>query len=202
MFSNQKSVSRERLIGISFVDILIQAVFLLFIALTLGYEDPVVIANIKEYADAGKDLCTKVNRGSVSECIEVLRPLAEKEREKEGSVKLAPCIKPTSENSLSVTARFLIVSPQIVRFEGFTDTYKDYLKNNNDEFRLNKTQQIQPAEFAVGDIDSKFGFIREKNCFHSIVADISLPNQYQRKDLQPAFGAVSRLRRFDGVDVK
>jgi hypothetical protein len=202
MFGNQKSVSRERLIGISFVDILIQAVFLLFIALTVGYQDPVVIENIKEYAEAGKDLCNKVDKSSIKECVEVLGPVAEKEREKEGSVKLTPCIKPISENSLSITARFLVVSPQTVRFEGFTDTYREYLKKNNDEFRLNKMQQIEPAEFTIGQVESRFGFIREKKCFHSIVADISLPNQYQRKELQPAFGVIGRLRRFDDVDSK
>lgn len=201
MFNNQKAVSRERLIGISFVDILIQAVFLLFIALTVGYQDPVVIERIKEFAEAGKDLCNKVNKGSIKECVEVLGPVAEKEREK-GTVKLVPCMKPTSETSLSVTARFLVVSPQTVRFEGFTDTYRDYLKNNNDEFRFNKSQQIRPAEFTIGEIESMFGFVREKNCFHSIVADISLPNQYQRKELQPAFGVIGRLRRFDVVDTK
>jgi hypothetical protein len=201
MFDNKKAVSRERLIGISFVDILIQAVFLLFIALTVGYQDPVVIERIKEYAEAGQDLCNKVNKGSIKECVEVLGPVAEKEREK-GSVKLTPCIKPTSENSLSITARFLVVSPQIIRFEGFTDTYRDYLKKNNDDFRLNKTQQIEPAEFTIGQVESRFGFIREKKCFHSIIADISLPNQYQRKELQPAFGVIGRLRRFDDVDSK
>jgi hypothetical protein len=202
MFSNQKSVSRERLIGISFVDILIQAVFLLFIALTVGYQDPVVIENIKNYAQAGQDLCNKVNKSSIKECVEVLGPIAEKEREKEGSVKLAPCIKPTSETTLSITARFLVVSPQTVRFEGFTDTYRDYLKKNNDEYRLNKTQQIQSGEFSISDVESRFGFIREKNCFHSIVADISLPNQFQRKELQPAFTVIGRLRRFDVVDAR
>lgn len=201
MFDNKKAVSRERLIGISFVDILIQAVFLLFIALTVGYQDPVVIERIKEYAAAGQDLCNKVDKGSIKECVEVLGPVAEKEREK-GTVKLVPCMKPSSETSLSVTARFLVVSPQTVRFDGFTDTYKNYLKNNNDEYRLNKTQKIQPAEFTISDVESNFGFIREKNCFHSIVADISLPNQYQRKDLQPAFGVIGRLRRFDVNDAR
>jgi hypothetical protein len=95
-----------------------------------------------------------------------------------------------------------VVSPQIVRFEGFTDTYRNYLKKNNDEFRLNKTLQIRPAEFTIGEVESVFGFIREKNCFHSIVADISLPNQFQRKELQPTFEVIGRLRRFDVADSK
>ena len=48
MLKNQKAVSRERVVGISFVDILIQAVFILFLAVTIGYTDPMKLLKIKD----------------------------------------------------------------------------------------------------------------------------------------------------------
>ena len=43
---DQRRVSQERVIGISFVDILIQAVFVLLVALLVGYVDPEVKAKL------------------------------------------------------------------------------------------------------------------------------------------------------------
>ena len=95
MLKNQKAVSRERVIGISFVDILIQAVFILFLALTVGYTDPMNLFKIKEYEQAGRDLCNKVNKDSVTECREVIDPIIDKEL---GKGMLALCIKPESND--------------------------------------------------------------------------------------------------------
>jgi hypothetical protein len=65
-----RGVSRERIIGISFVDILIQAVFLLLLILIVGYVDPIESLKIKEYEDIGKDLCVKLNKDSPKACRE------------------------------------------------------------------------------------------------------------------------------------
>lgn len=62
------AVSRERVIGISFVDVLMQAVFVLFIALLVGYIDPDELDKIKEYQQAGKDFCQKLEKDSLVEC--------------------------------------------------------------------------------------------------------------------------------------
>jgi len=66
---DKRGVSRERIIGISFVDILIQAVFLLLLILMVGYVDPVQQLlyekavedkpTINEFEGIGKDLCIK-----------------------------------------------------------------------------------------------------------------------------------------------
>ena len=69
MFDN-RAVSRERVIGISFVDILIQAVFLLFAMLLIGYVDPLELLRIREYEEAGKDLCNKLVKDSPKACRE------------------------------------------------------------------------------------------------------------------------------------
>ena len=50
-------MSRERIIGISLVDILIQVVFVLFIALIAGYEDPEIMLRNSKFEDAGRELC-------------------------------------------------------------------------------------------------------------------------------------------------
>jgi len=70
---DQRRVSQERVIGISFVDILIQAVFVLLIALIVGYVDPVVKIEMEaksEYGQIGKDLCHKLNKDSLQACRE------------------------------------------------------------------------------------------------------------------------------------
>ena len=71
---NQKKVSQERVIGISFVDILIQAVFVLLLALMVGYMDPIQklsLEKLSEYGQVGKDLCHKLNKNSVAACREI-----------------------------------------------------------------------------------------------------------------------------------
>ena len=67
---NNRRVSQERVLGISFVDILIQAVFVLLVALMVGYVDPVERLQLKDYAEAGKDLCHKLNKDSPGACRE------------------------------------------------------------------------------------------------------------------------------------
>jgi len=70
---DQRRVSQERVIGISFVDILIQAVFVLLVALFVGYVDPEVKAKLETdsmYGEVGKDLCHKLNKDSIEACRE------------------------------------------------------------------------------------------------------------------------------------
>ena len=65
---NSRRVSQERVMGISFVDILIQAVFVLLIALMAGYIDPLERIKIEQYEQVGKDLCTKLNKDNPIAC--------------------------------------------------------------------------------------------------------------------------------------
>lgn len=67
---NHKAVSRERVIGISFVDVLIQAIFILFVLLLVGYIDPDEMKKIKEHQQLGMDMCHKLNKDSAAECRE------------------------------------------------------------------------------------------------------------------------------------
>jgi hypothetical protein len=168
MLKNQKAISRERIIGISFVDILIQAVFILFIALTVGYLDPIERFKIKDYAEAGKDLCNKVNKDSVKECREIIDPIIEKELNKG---MLALCIKPESTDRSVVTARFIITSPTEARFLGFSPQYMNYLEKKGDLDRYSKAKLLSPGTFKIGSIDQNFSFLMEPKCIHTVLID-------------------------------
>jgi hypothetical protein len=189
MFNNQKAVSRERLIGISFVDILIQAVFLLFIALTVGYQDPVVIEQIREYEAFGKDLCNKVNKSSVKECREVIEPTVDKAL----GQGLAVCIKPTRPNQSILSARFLVLSPKEIEFIEFTQEYISYLKNKNDEERLRIVNGIRKGVYLVENIVPTFGFIREDKCFHRVTI-YDWIGGWEKVTLNPAFRELTKLQ--------
>lgn len=76
---DKRGVSRERVIGISFVDILIQAVFLLLLILMVGYVDPIeqllyekVDPAKNEFNGIGKDLCVKLDKDSPRACREFI----------------------------------------------------------------------------------------------------------------------------------
>jgi hypothetical protein len=155
MITNRKAVSRERLIGISFVDILIQAVFILFLALTIGYTDPVNLINIKEYAEAGKDLCTKINKDSIKECKEVIEATIDKEASKKGDLML--CLNPASKTNAALSARFVVLSPQEVRFDGFTPQYISYLESKSDIERLAKAKGTKIGVYPTNLIVQNFG---------------------------------------------
>jgi hypothetical protein len=70
-----RRVSQERVIGLSFVDILIQTVFVLLIALFVGYLDPSIRIELEEksaYGQIGRDLCHKLNKDSAEACREYI----------------------------------------------------------------------------------------------------------------------------------
>jgi hypothetical protein len=140
MITNHKAVSRERVIGISFVDILIQAVFLLFIALTIGYVDPIQRLRVKEFEQVGKDLCTRVNKDDPRECRQLIEPVVEREF---GKGKLALCLRVDGKNRSVTSARFVVVSPTEARFIEFTSAYLQYLEEKGDNVRLDLARSVK-----------------------------------------------------------
>ena len=197
---NKKAVSRERLIGISFIDILIQVIFLLFLALTIlkarclnptefkAYQENK--ENVK-YAGVGKDLCNKTNRDSPTECREVLTPIVEKEFSK-GSLSL--CLKPINEKVM-LSANFKVLSPKKIRFNQFTSAYKEYLEKHHDTNRLARIQSIKPGVYSTQSIHQVFGFIKEAGCRHAIQS-YSWEGSWNQRQLQPAFKALNELSEF------
>lgn len=190
MFNNQKAVSRERLIGISFVDILIQAVFLLFIALTVGYQDPVVIERIREYEAFGKDICNKANKNSVKECREVIDPIVDKEIGR----GLSLCIPPKSGERSILSARFSVISPTEIRFVEFTKEFYKYLEEKGYLEKLSRAKSINSGVYTVNNVESTFGFIKEEKCIHSVTIR-KWEGAWRESDLTPAFNALSNLQK-------
>lgn len=167
---NRRKVSQERVIGISFVDILIQAVFLLLLILMVGYVDPIEQDKFK-FHEAGKDLCNKLNKDSPVACIEfvkgkdvkvsdpapkvpdpsfdfcVKRKLSLKEckatlDKMADNIDLFPCIPPSSASQLTRSIYWSLKAPGEIEFVKFSDEYLNYLKKKGYLDKLAKVNSI------------------------------------------------------------
>ena len=166
-----RKVSRERMIGFSLVDILIQALFVLFIALTIGYVDPEDREKTEIYERVGRDLCEKSYTQSTKKCVEdYLRAMdkfdkdnSQKITQKSGN--LNACI-PLSSISAEKSIIFSWASPDSIRFLNFTPAYYNYL-NQTDVHKINVVKNLSENQVIdLSEIESKFGFVREKECWH------------------------------------
>ncbi len=194
---DRKKVSRERVIGISFVDILIQAIFVLMIAFVVGYVDPVQKLQLKEFFEAGKDLCKKRNKDSMLSCREFLKEavLVEKDEGKYADVgadvckkvgiedpskckakvdeivsanNLRPCLKFTSKTSVPPSTYWSIVGPNDIVFDRFSDEYVEYVKKDSARAKIVASLgELKGKHFTPPQVNEQFGFIREDSCFHA-----------------------------------
>jgi len=219
---DQRRVSQERVIGISFVDILIQAVFVLLIALIVGYVDPVVkiqMEQASEYGQIGKDLCHKLDKDSLQACREHIegksvevdskfsgigkdfcRSIGAKSSEEcrqradKELARLRPCLKPVNDFQLSNSLTFVLKGPSEIEFQGFSSAFLERLKERNDQDRLQKVKGIAlGSSFEPSRISAVFDFIREKDCFHQV--GFSRPGKYSDNDLRAGLSALVQLRR-------
>jgi hypothetical protein len=172
---DRKAVSRERVIGISFADILIQAVFVLFIAMLIGYIDPDELDKIKEYQQAGLDACQKLNKDSPAECRQFVKdhrigptespenttyanagayacelvdkkdPAECREAIAQRLGSLIPCLRSNSTVRPPSSTQWNILSPNTIEFKGFTPEYLGYLQAQKDTDRLIKVEKIVPG---------------------------------------------------------
>lgn len=195
--SNKRDVSRERVIGISFVDILIQVTFLLLLALMVGYVDP----NEKdELTSVGRDACNKINRQSTKPCSEVLpqfidqlstrckelgatsaadcmdrlkaASVALQAAEKSGNVSF--CLKTSSQlKRPPPSVRFKIAGPGKIYFGEFDPAYIDYLTSQSqvEKLRLVETIKNDPQRvYTASEIPKVFGFVSESTCLMRVFA--------------------------------
>jgi hypothetical protein len=160
--------------GISFVDILIQAVFLLLLILMVGYVDP-LDQDIKfEFSEAGKDLCNKLNKDSPRACIEYIKdkevnvakagpkPVDPSEdfckkrqlspedckstlNKMAADINLWPCIPPSSTSQLTKSTFWIIHSPGVIEFSRFSKEYIKYLGDNGFSEKLIKVNAINAS---------------------------------------------------------
>ena len=220
-----RGVSRERIIGISFVDILIQAVFLLLLILIVGYVDPIESLKIKEYEDIGKDLCVKINKDSPKACREYVEktqigPVGNNEFGKIGSdvckklgknsakdcndaldkvYSLWPCIESRDGVRSPWIARWEINTLTTAKFIGFSDEYLNHLNNKADSKRLEMVRALEPmrgSQMTALEIEEKFGFVREKSCFHEVLESRSIAVTDQQ--VASLRSAIYNLRKITG----
>jgi hypothetical protein len=170
---NSKKVSQERVMGISFVDILIQAVFLLLLILMVGYVDPLDQVNF-EFSEAGKDLCNKLNKDSPQACVEYIRdkdvnvakagpkpvdPSQDFCKKRQLSpedckntldkmaadINLWPCIPPLSTSQLTKSTFWIIREPGVIEFSRFSKEYIKYLSDNGFTEKLSRVVAINSS---------------------------------------------------------
>ena len=220
-----RGVSRERIIGISFVDILIQAVFLLLLILLVGYVDPIESLKIKEYEEIGKDLCVKSKKDSPKACREYLDvtnfvPVGNIEFGKIGydvckrlgknSIKdcsdaldkvysLWPCIESKDGVRSPWIAKWEINTLTTAKFLGFSNEYLKHLTAKEDLKRIGMVRELESlrgAQMSAADIEEKFGFVREKFCFHEVVESRSIAVTDQQ--IASLRSAIYNLRKITG----
>jgi hypothetical protein len=220
-----RGVSRERIIGISFVDILIQAVFLLLLILIVGYVDPIESLKIKEYEDIGKDLCVKIKKDSPKACREYVEntkigPVGNNEFGKIGSevckklgkssakdcsdaldkvYSLWPCIESKDGVRSPWIARWEINTLTSAKFLGFSDEYLKHLKTQEDTKRIAMVKALEPmrgSQMSALEIEEKFGFVREKFCFHEVLESRSIAVTDQQ--IASIRSAIYNLRKITG----
>jgi hypothetical protein len=207
--------------GISFVDILIQAVFLLLLILMVGYVDPV--EQIKfEFYEAGKDLCNKIKKDTPQACVEYLKDKdikvgSEDEPSKDfckkrnlsreeckakldelaDNISLWPCIPPSSKSQLTVSTLWTIHAPGQIEFNRFSDEYLAYLNRKGFAEIKKRVDAIKasPQRFYThSDISSTFGFLREEMCFHEYL--VERPGKFSDSDLRAERQALRALKGF------
>lgn len=162
--TNKKQLSRERVISISFVDILIQAIFVLLVLLYVGYIDPKQRLLIESQAQAGRDFCNKNFPNDPVKCQQVLKQVTE---EYKSTSNLRPCLPTKSVNAPPFSLQFRIKGANEIEFIRFTPEYLSYLKSTNQVERLSEALNLKPQIMTLNGIKERFSFVSEDNCYHT-----------------------------------
>jgi len=160
---SKKAVSRERVISISFIDIFVQALFLLLLLLTVGYIDPLDRLKIAKERQAGADFCKKHFPDNPGMCQEMQKKVLS---EWTGKSKLSPCLTPKSNQDVPTTVEFHILGPDQIDFRGFSAEYRKYLNQTAQFEKLEKIEQVRPGVRSLEQVRKDLGFVREASCYH------------------------------------
>lgn len=196
-------MSRERIIGISLVDILIQIVFVLFIALIAGYEDPENRLRKSEFEEAGRELCDTgpSGRDSIKKCVEDFQKLEEVNGKADTeNGKLVACMPKSDRMHTNYAFKYTIVKRDSLKidkatiyFDGFTKEYFDYLNEHKMEKSLKSANAIKPGSvISVSELEENFGFIREADCYHEALS-INNDGEDSRKLATPVRDRVNQV---------
>ncbi len=169
---SKKAVSRERVISISFIDVFVQALFLLLLLLTVGYMDPLDRLKIAKEREAGADFCKKHFPDDPVGCQQMREKVLS---EWTGKSKLNPCLTPNSNQDVPQTVEFHILGPDQVDFRGFTTDYRRYLKQTGQIGKLEKIEQVKVGVRSLEQTKKDLGFVRESSCYHRAVIPFNTP---------------------------
>jgi hypothetical protein len=221
-YFGRRKVSQERVMGISFVDVLMQVIFVLLVVLMVGYIDPEEKDALNKYSKLGQDLCVKVNKDNFEACrdylnVETLVVKSEYdgvgadtckklgasnrddciERVNKLIGSLNTCLPTVRKNFVPPSTVWEILSPDEIRFIKFTDEYKSYISSKG---MIEKVEMVNLLGLKAGhiyrpsEIATVFGFLKEGSCYHSYSQTVT--GRFTSKEIAAATAALWRLREF------
>lgn len=143
-------VRRDKVVFISLVDILYQLIFVLLIVVLSVYKDFSTL--VTQVGSMDKTIL------EANQCKNQLNECRKQ--------NLQACI-PASKTSTVRSVIFEASASGSIVFKSFSDDYYRYLTNKDDRFREQAARSIKPGVvMSVDDVEKKFSFIRESDCFH------------------------------------
>ncbi len=141
---------RDKVVFISLVDILYQLIFVLLIVVLSVYKDFSTL--VTQVGSMDKTILEANQcKAQLNEC---------------RKQNLQACI-PASKTSTVRSVIFEANSSGSLVFQGFSDDYYRYLKENDDKLREQAAKSIKPGiVMSVHEVEKKFSFVREDDCFH------------------------------------
>jgi hypothetical protein len=221
-YFSRRKVSQERVMGISFVDVLMQVIFVLLVVLMVGYIDPEEQDELNKYSKLGQDLCVKVNKDNFEACRDYLKDETVGVKSEFDSVgadackklgasnrddcfekinkligSLNTCLPTVRKNFVPPSTIWEILSPDEIRFVKFTDDYKNYISSKG---MAEKVEIVNLLGLKAGrvyrpsEIPAVFGFLKEGTCYHSYSQTVI--GRFSSKEIAAATAALWRLREF------
>jgi hypothetical protein len=206
---SRKEVSRERVVGLTLIDIFIQLIFLLLGLLLYIYQDDYSSEKWEEFSRNGKS----VYGSSFSESWEKMPNDVKDLREKLNTVQ-----KGANSQAQSVTGAFapgkqacldkakrepsakFLLSKEGIHFIEFSAKFKSYLKDSFPE-KLSLAHSIESKSNKLFDVDGlrrDFAFIKDSDCQHFFEireAPDLVTDKQSYEDAKRLSGAVTSLGR-------
>lgn len=208
-----KRGSRDKVILLTLIDLLLQLLFLFLFAVLVISQTSLSEKDWKDWIEISK----VIKEGNINvpsfgptwqmgqDCIfqkkdwkspEQCRPIGFKPNDLDKLPELRLCLN-TSDDKKATTpsTHWSINNPEEIQFDGFTDSYIEYLNAKQDKEKLAHVARLagyRGRKFSPEEILNTFAFIREVNCYHE--RRIRRPGQFSDSQLNTAFSALNKLK--------
>ena len=148
----------------------------------------VPVGNI-EFGKIGYDVCKRLGKNSIKDCSDALDKV----------YSLWPCIESKDGVRSPWIAKWEINTLTTAKFLGFSNEYLKHLTAKEDLKRIGMVRELESlrgAQMSAADIEEKFGFVREKFCFHEVVESRSIAVTDQQ--IASLRSAIYNLRKITG----